>query len=334
MLLKKLKSLIGVSSLMTAALLIASTTAHAVETVKVRLDFLPYGLHAPFYLAFEKGWFAEKGIAVEIDDGNGSGPALALVSQGKYDIAHISLAALPIAREKGGMPIKAIAAVVRKGDVGLVVDENSKINSPKDLEGKTIIYSTNSVETPFIDIYLKRAGVDRSKVNMMNVDLSAKISTYMAGKGDGMLSPVPLYTLKGITPRASKGILFSESGIQVPSFGLVASEDAIAKRPKEIAAFVSAFQRAWIAIYTGGMIDEGVAALIKNRPNAKLDPKVMKAQIEAVYPFLNTEASKGQPLLWMPPSDWKAAVAVMEELKLIKDGTVPESIYTNQFVPK
>lgn len=334
MFLKKLKSLIGASSLVTAALLIASTSAHAVETIKVRLDFLPYGLHAPFYLAFEKGWFAEKGIAVEIDDGNGTGPALALVAQGKYDIGHVVLAGMPIAREKGGMQIKAIAAVVRKSDFGLVVDEAGKINSAKDLEGKTIIYSTNSVETPFIDIFLKRAGVDKSKVNMLNVDLSAKISTYMAGKGDGMLSPIPLYTLKGISPRASKGIFFSDMGINVPSFGLVASEDAIAKRPKEIAAFVAAYQRAWIAISTGGMIDEAVAALLKNRPNAKLDPRVAKAQIESVYPFLNSDASKGHPMLWMPPADWKSAVGVMEELKLIKDGTVPETLYTNQFVPK
>lgn len=318
-------ALLGLAVLGTGA-------AQAAEPVKVRLDFLPYGLHAPFYLAKEKGWFAEQGLDVEIDDGNGSGPALALIASNKYDIAQISLGALPIARDKG-MPVKAIAAIVRKGDFGLVVDKNSKINSPKDLEGKTILYSTGSVETPFIDIYLKRAGVDKSKVNMMNVDLSAKISTYMSGKGDGMLSPVPLYTLEGITPRPSKGILFTEQGISVPSFGLVASEETIAKRPKVLASFVSVFQRSWTAVYSGGAIDEAVAALIKSRPNAKLDPKVMKAQIEAVYPFLFTDASKGKPLLWMPPEDWTSAIKVMEELQLVKANTSPESIYTNQFVP-
>ncbi|MDX3905747.1 MAG: ABC transporter substrate-binding protein [Pigmentiphaga sp.] len=313
-------------------ILAAVAPAQAAEQVKVRLDFLPYGLHGPFYLAQEKGWFKEKGLEVEIEDGNGTGPALALMAANKYDIAQISLGALPIARDKG-MPVKAIAAILRKGDWGLVVDEKSGIKTPRDLEGKTILYSAGSAETPFIDIYLKRVGVDKAKVNMVNVDLSAKIASYMGGKGDAMLSAVPLYTIKGLTPRPSHGILFSEAGINVPSFGLVANEATIAKRPQVLQDFVAVFQRAWNEARTSAGADEAVAALIKHRPNAKLNPALMKAQIEAVYPYLSTEASQGKPLLWMPPSDWKDAVDVMADLKLIKAGTRPESIYTNQFVP-
>ena len=316
-------------------LLMSSFGANAVaaEAVKVRLDFLPYGLHAAFYLAQEKGWFAEQGLQVEIEDGNGTGPALALIAGGKYDIAQISLGALPIAREKG-MPVKSIATLLRKGDFGLVVDEAGGIKTPKDLEGKTILYSPGSVETPFIDAYLAAAGVDKSKVNLTSVDVGAKISSYMSGKGDGMFAPVSLYTLKGITPRASRRMLFTDYNIDLPGFGLIANEETIARRPKVLAAFVAVYQRAWIAIQSGGAIDEAVAALIKNRPQAKLNPVVMKAQIESVYPFLDSKASQGKPLLWAAPADWAATVKVMEAAKLIKAGTAPEAIYTNQFVPQ
>jgi NitT/TauT family transport system substrate-binding protein len=310
---------------------VLTNAARAAEPVKVRLDFLPYGLHAPFYLAQERGWFAEQGLNVTIEDGNGTGPALALVAGGNYDIAQISLGALPIARDKG-MPVKAIAAILGKGDFGAVVADASNIRSPKDLEGKTVYYSAGSVETPFIDTYLQRAGVDKSKVNLVNIDIGAKISGYMSGQGDAMFAPVSLYTIPGVTPRASRGMLFTEYGIDVPSFGLVASESTIAKRPKVLGSFVTVFQRAWIAIKDGGAMDEGVAALIKHRPQAKLDPKVMKAQIEAVYPFLKTSATANQPMLWMAPSDWASTVKVMETAKLIKAGTKPETIYTNQFI--
>jgi NitT/TauT family transport system substrate-binding protein len=305
----------------------------AADQVKVRLDFLPYGLHAPFYLAKEKGWFIEQGLDVDIEDGNGTGPALALIAGGKYDIAHISLGALPIARDKG-MPVKAIAAILRKGDFGLVVDEAGSIKTPKDLEGKTILYSPGSVETPFIDAYFQQAGVDKSKVNLVSVDVGAKIASYMSGKGDGMFAPVSLYTLKGITPRASRAMLLSDHNIELPGFGLAASEETLAKRPKVISNFVAVFQRAWIAIHSGGAIDEAVAALIKNRPQAKLSPIVMKAQIESVYPYLVSKASQGRPMLWMAPADWAATAKIMESVKLIKAGTVPESIFTNAFVPQ
>lgn len=318
---------------LAAGIFAAALPAHGAEQVKVRLDFLPYGLHGPFYLAQEKGWFKEKGLEVHIEDGNGTGPALALIAANKYDIAQISLGALPIARDKG-MPVKAIAAILRKGDWGLVVDERSGIREARDLEGKTVLYSAGSAETPFIDIYLKRLGVNKSKVNMVNVDLSAKISSYMGGKGDAMLSAVPLYTIQGLTPRPSRGMLFSEAGINIPSFGLIANEATIAKRPKVLKDFVAVFQHAWIETQSEQGAQAAVKALIKHRPNAKLNPALMKAQIEAVYPYLTTDAARGKPLLWMPPQDWKDAVDVMVDLKLIKAGTDPESIYTNQFVPE
>ncbi len=310
----------------------ASGTASANETVKVRLDYLPYGMHAPFYLAQEKGWFAEKGLRVEIDDGNGTGPAVALLASNKIDVAYANLSAVSIARDKGA-PVKAIAGIVRKGDYGLIVDANGPIKSPSDLEGKTIIYSPSSSETPFIDTYLKRAGVDKRKVNLMSVDLAAKVSSYMSGKADGMLTLVPLYTLKDFTPRPSRGLLYADVGINILSMGLISNEKTIAERPQVLAGFVATMQRSWEAIYRGGAVEEAVAALIKHRPNAKLDPKLMKAQIESLYPFLNTEASKDKPLLWMPPSDWEATISVLEEIDLIKKGTKPETHYTNQFVP-
>ncbi len=310
-----------------------STGARAAELVKVRLDFLPYGLHAPFYLAQERGWFAEQGLQVEIDDGNGTGPAMALVAGGKYDIAQISLGALPIAREKG-MPIKSIAVIQRRGDFGLAVDEASGIKKPKDLEGKTILYSPGSVETPFIDRYLAAGGADKNKINLVSVDVGAKISSYITGKGDGMFAPVALYTIKGVTPRNSVRMLFTDYDINLPGFGLIASEDAIAKRPKVLASFVAVFQRSWDAIRSGGAIDESVAALLKARPQAKLNPQLMKAQIEASIPFIDSQAAAGKPMLWAAHEDWAATVKVMEDTKLIKQGTDVSAIYTNQFVPQ
>ncbi len=74
----------------------ASTGASA-ETLKVRLEWLPYGMHAPFHLATEKGWYKDAGLEVTIDDGNGSGPAVQLVAAGQYDISHANLATMAIA---------------------------------------------------------------------------------------------------------------------------------------------------------------------------------------------------------------------------------------------
>src|SRR5262249_57776072 len=52
------------------------------ENVSVRLDWIPGSHHAPFYVALDKGWYAEQGLDVEIGPANGSGQAAQLVTAG------------------------------------------------------------------------------------------------------------------------------------------------------------------------------------------------------------------------------------------------------------
>ena len=319
-----------VSSVVLSSLLFVAAP-RAQEKLSIKLEFLPYGMHAPFYLAVEKGWFKQAGLDVSIEDGNGSAPAIQLVGAGKYDIAEVDLGAMIMARDNG-VPVKAIAGILRRSDIGALVAANSNIHTPKDLEGKTVYYSPNSVESLFIDSFFKKTGVDKAKVKLISIDLSAKVSTYLSGNGDAMFSLVPLYTIDKL-PRHSRGILFADYGIQVPGFGLIANDDDIQHRQKALAAFVSVFQRSWNAIRYGNEKDAAVAALIKERPQAKLNPVTMKEQIESVIPFMDTPATKGKPTLWQSKSDWESTIKGLEAVKAIKPGSKPEDYYTNAFVP-
>ncbi len=132
--LRSFASLVGA----LAVALALNSAAFAQEKLSVRLDFLPYGSHAPFYLALEKGWFKENGVEPTIEDGTGTTTTVQLVGAGKYDIGYAGFVSAMVAREKG-VPVKAIAGVLRKSDLGVVVDEKSTIHKPKDLEGKKIL---------------------------------------------------------------------------------------------------------------------------------------------------------------------------------------------------
>jgi NitT/TauT family transport system substrate-binding protein len=304
----------------------------AQEKLAVRFDFLPYGSHAPFYLAQEKGWFKEQGVDPTFDDGNGGAVTVQLVDAGKYDLGYCSFASAMVARDKG-MSIKAIAGVLRKSDLGVLVDEKGPLHTPKDLEGRVIYFSPSSVETLFIDMWFKKNGVDKSKVNLQALEIGAKVSTYLSGGGDGMFVPLPIYTIRHI-PRLSRGITFADYGLPLPGFGVIASDNAIKTKPKAIAGFVAALQRAWAGIHDRTMIDEAVQALLKNRPQSKLDPEYIREQLEAVIPYMDTPATAGKPLFWQSPDDWAAGVKVSEEAGVIQAGAKPSDFYTNDFIPK
>jgi hypothetical protein len=127
-----------------AGRLVWVAAASAEEKLSVRLDWTPWGVHAPFHLAAQKGWFHAAGLDVEIEDGNGSVTTVQIVGQGRFDVGHASLAPMMIARDKG-LPVRAIANFARKSDVGLLVPKGSGITSPKQLVGKELVFTAGSL---------------------------------------------------------------------------------------------------------------------------------------------------------------------------------------------
>ena len=316
---------------MGLAVFFAGSVGVAAEELKVRLEWLPYGMHAPFHLATEKGWYKDAGLEVTIDDGNGSGPAVQLAAAGQYDISHANLATMAIARGKG-VPVTSVAGFIRKSDMGVLVSRDSEIKTPKDLEGKTVYYSTVSFETPFIPAFFKNAGADAGKVNLVSLNPGAKIGTYLSGKGDAMISTIPVYTIDKFIPRMSRGMLFADYGLPLPGFGLVVSEKTLAEKPETIGKFVGVMTKAWEAILNGGMLDEAAAAIVSQRPNAKVNADLMKLQIQSLATFFDTPATAGKPLGWQAESDWAETVKVMQEAKLLDAAAKPADFFTNQFV--
>jgi hypothetical protein len=91
--------------------------------------------------------------------------------------------------------------------------------------------------------------------------------------------------------------------------------------------------RAWDHIYKDPKgIDEGVAAIIAQRPDAKLDPELLNGQIVAYRAFLETAATKGKKTGWQADADWVSAIKSMEQAGAIKAGHKPSEYYTNEFV--
>jgi NitT/TauT family transport system substrate-binding protein len=233
-----------------------------------------------------------------------------------------------IARDKG-LPVKAIASFARKNDIGLLVPRGT-MKGPKDLLGKKIIFTAGSLEAPFLDIFLAAGGLKREQVELISVEAAAKVPAYAASRGDGVFSTVPFVQPAVEASRPSDAILFSDYGLQFPSFGLLSSEDKIKARGPALRKFASIVSGSWQYIANGGE-EEAVKAIIAQRPQAKLDPKVLRGQIDSFKTFFDTPASKGLPMGMMAEADWAAAVKTMAGVKLIKEGK-PSDFYTNDLL--
>lgn len=322
---RTMKAMVGVLLGMLASAAVAQ------DKVAVRLDWTPWGIHAGIHLAQEKGWFKQNGIDATVEDGNGSVTTVQLVGSGRFDVGNASLAPMMIARDKG-LGVKAIANFLRKNDIGLLVPRGSTMKAPKDLAGKKIIFTAGSLEAPFLDTFLAAGKLKREQVELLNVEAAAKVPTYAAQRADGVFSTVPFVLPAVEGSRPSEAILFSDYGLQFPSFGLLSSEEKIKERGAVLRRFASVVAGSWEYILAGGE-DEAVKAIIAQRPQAKLDPKVLRAQIESLKAFFQTANSKGLPMGVMSEADWAAGIKTMAAVNLIKDAPA-SGFYTNDMLDR
>ena len=77
-----------VAALCLGASLSAVNRATAQTPIKFSIDWTFQGVHAPFAVAIQKGYYKREGLDVTMDRGAGSGDTIARVAAGTYDIGY------------------------------------------------------------------------------------------------------------------------------------------------------------------------------------------------------------------------------------------------------
>ena len=318
------RTLTGVAACMFAA------TAVQAEPFKVRLDWTPWGNHAAFHLADQKGWYEEAGLDIYFEDGNGSVTTVQIIgSSDNFDAGHAALAPMMIARDKG-LPVKAVAPFVRRNDIGVLVPKDSGMKGPADLKGKKLVYTAGSLEAPFMEGFLAAGGLTRDDVELLNVEAAGKVTTYAVDRADAVVSTIPFVLPFVQKQRPSNSIPFADYGLNMPSFGILASEAKLKTRGEDISKFASVTARAWEYIMNGHE-DEGVEAILASRPQARLDKAVLRGQIDALKPYFGKPVEgfrMGQPI----PAEWEEAVQTLTKVGLIEKGLPATDFYVTDMV--
>lgn len=321
---------VGAAALLTGRPVRAADSAHSLV---VRMDWLPSGYQTPFFLAAAKGWYKSAGLDVKIDQGNGSATTVNLVGAGQYDVGLCTLSTMAPARRQG-MPVISIAGFFRKGDLALLVPTNSPIHGPKDCKGKRLVYTAGSMEAPFLDMWFAAGGLKRTDATLLQVDASAKVPTYLLPTSDGVFTSTAFTVPVVMAKKPTRAITFADFGMNMPGFGLLANEGSLKAKGEALAKFASIVSGTWAYILNGKHEDEAVDALIKARPNARLEGQkdVILGQLKASLPFLYTPASQKLPIGVQAEQDWADAIKILEKAKVITPGSKPSDYYTNKYL--
>lgn len=216
-------------SLLAAVCFLPAAPALGVEKLTVLLDWYVNPDHAPLYVALEKGFFAERGLEVElIAPANPNDPPK-LVAAGKADIA-VSYQHQHQVQVDQGLPLTRIATLVATPLNCLVVLADGKIKTLADLKGKTVGYSVGGFETTLLQTMLAGVGLKLDEVKLVNVNFSLA-PALLAGRVDAVIGAFRNFELNQLALEKRPGRAFFVEEYGVPAYDeliLVANNASLA----------------------------------------------------------------------------------------------------------
>jgi NitT/TauT family transport system substrate-binding protein len=306
--------------------MLAAASAQAAETNFIT-DFGFNGRHAYFYVAREKGYYKAEGFDVNFVRGQGSADAIKKVAAGIATFGFADAGSLVLARGNDGVPVKLVSIVYAKPPQAIFAIKGSGINSPKDLEGKTVADTASSSVRLLFPAFAKAAGIDASKVKWVVAEGSALPSLLANGRADAICQfsvGEPLIAA-ATAPKDIVRIDYKDSNLDYYGNGLIASEEMIAKNPAQVKAFV----RATIKGMKDAFANPAEAAAIMAKYQKELSPAVIEGETRLVKELAEV---KGQSLGHIDPKSIAGTVDVMSANFTLKDAVKPTDLFAPGFV--
>jgi len=280
----------------------------------------------PIQLAKGKGYFTEAGLDVSFAVGRGGIDVAKQVGAGNAPLGGI-VADGPIMVRGNGVPVKIVAVFGGKGFMQLVVREDSGIEKPADLKGKTITVMSFQ-DTTFYALLglLASAGLSQNDANIQSVGPTGVWEFVAAGKSAAMAGVpdwIPPIQAAGVKVK----VIPSDEFFPHMAQGIAVSDDVIKQKPEMVRKFVRAALR--------GMKD------IMDNPDAAADDFVKfvpdwKGKEGAVKFALNMYARLVYPGQQTLGEVDVARLAKLQDFYvakgLIQKASPVEDLYSNAFV--
>ncbi len=325
------------SSLALAILLLLAapgvwTPAQAAEETKqkvlVRFTWKLKGEYAPLFVALDKGYFAAEGLDVTFAEGSGAETVVKMVGVATDKIAYGPATVGAEAIDKG-LAVKVVAVYQPEVPIALVSFPDVPLKTPKDLEGRTLGVSIGETFANLVQPLAKINNVDLSKVNVIQMNSSARATQFMARKIDitslYLSNELPLFERQaGVKFNVLK---IADFGLKVLGAAYLANTDFAKSNPDTIRKLLRGTAKG----YEEAKRDYKAAAVIMAKHmTLKIDPEVLEQQVKATMEA--TPDAKGRPIGWQSDEAWKSNLNLLKETHLIKEIKDSHAYYTNQYL--
>jgi NitT/TauT family transport system substrate-binding protein len=294
------------------------------QAIRLPMGYIPNVQYAPFYVAVEKGYFAEAGFAIEFDysfetDG------VKLVGAGELPFALVSGEQVLLARAQD-IPVVYVAAWFQQYPIALVARADSGISGLADLSGARIglpgLFGASYVG---LRALLDYAGIPETDVTLESIGFT-QVEALAA---DQQTVVVGYFSNEPIQLRAQgyEVVEFRVADyVTLASNGIITNETAIAENPEMVAAFVGAFLRGLADTITNP--EEAYTISMGFVEGLAADDAVQMEVLTASIEFWRAETPGASD-----PAAWANMQDVLLGMGLLAAPLDLDAAYTNEFIP-
>jgi NitT/TauT family transport system substrate-binding protein len=315
--------------ILVAILTLAGTTSsQAADKVVFLLPSLAsLPAFAPYMIAQYKGYYKAENLTVTFQTGKGGTDVAAQLGAGNADLGG-GVGDTTVIVRPNGIPVKTVAVLGGRSLLFIAVHADSKIMSPKDLKGKTIL-TWSLQDTTYYSLLGTLAAVGLTK-NDVKIEAVGPVNVWkllVARKADAM-GAVPDWIADAEAAGAKLRIFSAQDYFPNMPQAIIASDKMIATKPDVIKRFVRATFKALKDIMANPdkAAEEYVKAVPQNADRLPLMKRTLQLYATMVYP--------GQKRLGAMDENRLAKLQdfYLKE-KIIDRKTDLKDLYTNAFVP-
>jgi len=303
----------------------STNEAGEVRKIRVPVGYIPNVQFAPFYVAMEKGYFAEEGIEIELDYSFET-TGVALVGASELQFAVASGEEVLLARAQG-LPVVYMFAWYQDFPVSVVAKTEQNINSPADLKGKKIglpgLYGASYIG---LEALLFSAGIASEDVTLDSIGFN-QVEAMATGQQDVVVG----YAANEPIQLRAQGYDVTElrvaDYVELTANGIVTNEITIETEPDLVHRVARAFARG--IEYTVANPDEAYEICKKYVEGLSSADEAVQKQVLAIsIEFWKAERTGESNL-----QAWENMNDLLVKMDLLKELLDVNKAFTNEFVP-
>lgn len=208
---------------------------------KLTVGIMPDTDSIPYIIALKNGYYKDEGIDVNFEHFKSARDRDSALQGGLLDGVITDMLAVIFANEGG---IRLITPARTYGDIKLIASGDSGIKSVKDLAGKKVGLSTNTIMEYTFDMMLDAYGMSNADIGKVEIPkIPSRLEMLMGGKIDAAIMPDPLGIL---AVRNNGALLCSMEAMEedIQSGIMAFTEKALSEKKAQVRAFFKCYDKA------------------------------------------------------------------------------------------